>query len=228
VVATSATLSLGGSFRHAAGQLGLTWLAGSPGRRRRGARRARPGAVAEALAGDEEDPPPRWKHLDVGQPVRLPAQSQLWIARDLPDPAGWRCPGRRRSTSCWSSWSPPPAAARSGLFSSTAAAARAAAAVREATDLPILLQGDDSPGALQHRFASDARTCLFGTASFWQGVDTPAAPASWWSSTASRSGTWTTRCPRPAWPPPATPAATASWRSPCRRRRCCWPRAPVA
>jgi ATP-dependent DNA helicase DinG len=45
--------------------------------------------------------------------------------------------------------------------------------VREATDLPILLQGDDSPGALQHRFASDARTCLFGTRSFWQGVDTP-------------------------------------------------------
>ena len=37
----------------------------------------------------------------------------------------------------------------------------------------MLLQGDDSPGALQHAFASDARTCLFGTRSFWQGVDTP-------------------------------------------------------
>jgi ATP-dependent DNA helicase DinG len=60
-----------------------------------------------------------------------------------------------------------------GLFSSTAAAARAAAAVREAVDVPVLLQGEDSPGALQHAFASDARTCLFGTRSFWQGVDTP-------------------------------------------------------
>jgi ATP-dependent DNA helicase DinG len=60
-----------------------------------------------------------------------------------------------------------------GLFSSTAAAARAAAAIRATTDLPVLLQGEDSPGALQHRFASDARTCLFGTRSFWQGVDTP-------------------------------------------------------
>ena len=59
------------------------------------------------------------------------------------------------------------------LFSSTAAAGRAAAAVRAATDLPILLQGEDSPGALQHRFAADARTCLFGTRSFWQGVDVP-------------------------------------------------------
>ena len=38
---------------------------------------------------------------------------------------------------------------------------------------PVLLQGEDSPGALQHAFASDARTCLFGTRSFWQGVDTP-------------------------------------------------------
>ena len=49
----------------------------------------------------------------------------------------------------------------------------AAAAVRAATDLPVLLQGEDSPGALAHAFASDARTCLFGTRSFWQGVDVP-------------------------------------------------------
>jgi ATP-dependent DNA helicase DinG len=37
----------------------------------------------------------------------------------------------------------------------------------------VLLQGEDTPGALAHRFASDARTCLFGTRSFWQGVDVP-------------------------------------------------------
>ena len=59
------------------------------------------------------------------------------------------------------------------LFSSTAAVIRAATAVRAATDFPILVQGEDSPGALQHAFASDARTCLFGTRSFWQGIDTP-------------------------------------------------------
>ena len=40
-------------------------------------------------------------------------------------------------------------------------------------DVPVLLQGEDSAGALAHRFAADARTCLFGTRSFWQGVDTP-------------------------------------------------------
>jgi ATP-dependent DNA helicase DinG len=43
--------------------------------------------------------------------------------------------------------------------------------VREKTDVPVLLQGEDTPGALTHQFASDARTCLFGTRSFWQGVD---------------------------------------------------------
>jgi hypothetical protein len=83
------------------------------GRRRGEAHDGRdPVAVAEALDGDEESPPPRWKHLDVGSPFDYRSQSQLWIARDLPDPAGWRCPGRRRSTSCSSSWSRPPEAAR--------------------------------------------------------------------------------------------------------------------
>ena len=43
--------------------------------------------------------------------------------------------------------------------------------MREKTDLPVLLQGEDTAGALTHRFASDARTCLFGTRSFWQGID---------------------------------------------------------
>jgi ATP-dependent DNA helicase DinG len=174
VVATSATLTLGGSFRHTAAQLGLTWLARTPvgedvephdGRETE--------AVDEALEGEQEHPAPRWRHLDVGSPFDYGRQSQLWVARDLPDP------GRQPA-----SWAEAvdallvelvqAAGGRTlGLFSSTAAATRAAAAVRAATDLPVLLQGEDSAGALQHRFASDARTCLFGTRSFWQGVDTP-------------------------------------------------------
>ena len=174
VVATSATLALGGSFRHAAGQLGLTWLAGSPVGGDGEAHDGRePAAVAEALAGDEESPPPRWKHLDVGSPFDYRAQSQLWIARDLPDPGRLPVAWAKAVDELLVELVTAAGGRTLGLFSSTAAAARAAAAVREATDLPILLQGDDSPGALQHRFASDARTCLFGTRSFWQGVDTP-------------------------------------------------------
>src|SRR5690606_15969363 len=41
------------------------------------------------------------------------------------------------------------------------------------TDITVLCQGDDQTPTLVRRFASDARTCLFGTMSLWQGVDVP-------------------------------------------------------
>lgn len=171
VVATSATLTLGGSFRHAAQQLGLVWLAGTPvgeGEEHDGREVA---AVDEVL--EEEDPPPRWKHLDVGSPFDYGRQGQLWVARHLPDPGRMAVSWAREVDELLVELVQAAGGRTLGLFSSTAAAGRAAAAVRAATDLPVLLQGDDSPGALQHAFASDARTCLFGTRSFWQGVDTP-------------------------------------------------------
>ena len=150
VVATSATLTVGGSFGHTAASLGLT---------------APPGA------GDE--PPLRWRHLDVGSPFAYATQAQLWVADDLPDPGrfpiGWAAAVDATVVELITA-----AGGRTlALFSSTAAAARCAEAVRAALDLPVLLQGEDSPGALQHRFAEDPRACLFGTRSFWQGVDTP-------------------------------------------------------
>ena len=167
VVATSATLTLGGSFQHTARELGLTWAAG-----------AAVGETSPSLPdpeqGDETDAPPsRWRHLDVGSPFDYMRQGQLWVARDLPDPG--------KQPASWASAVDAllvelvqAAGGRTlALFSSTAAAARAAAVVRAETDLPVLLQGEDSPGALTHRFAADARTCLFGTRSFWQGVDVP-------------------------------------------------------
>jgi ATP-dependent DNA helicase DinG len=167
VVATSATLTLGGSFRHTAARLGLTWAAGSAvGGERHDDTPAPP-------QDDDDQPPPRWQHLDVGSPFDYRRQGQLWVAADLPDPGrvsvSWAAAVDQLLVELVTA-----AGGRTlGLFSSTAAAARAAAAMRAATDLPVLLQGEDSPGALQHRFAADARTCLFGTRSFWQGVDTP-------------------------------------------------------
>jgi len=172
VIATSATLTLGGSFRHAAGQLGLTWLAGSAvgteGEQHDG---RDSGAVEEVLAQD--DPPPRWCHLDVGSPFDYARQSQLWVARHLPDPGRMAISWAREVDELLVELVQAAGGRTLALFSSTAAAGRAAAAVRAATDLPVLLQGEDSPGALAHAFASDARTCLFGTRSFWQGVDVP-------------------------------------------------------
>ena len=177
VIATSATLTLGGSFRHAAQQLGLVWLAGhpvgataddGPGHEPREV-----AAVDEVLDRDDLAPPPRWRHLDVGSPFDYRRQSQLWVARSLPDPGRMAVSWAREVDALLVELVQAAGGRTLGLFSSTNAAARAAAAVRAATDLPVLLQGDDSPGALQHAFASDARTCLFGTRSFWQGVDTP-------------------------------------------------------
>jgi ATP-dependent DNA helicase DinG len=37
----------------------------------------------------------------------------------------------------------------------------------------VLLQGEETLGELIKRFSDDARTCLFGTLSLWQGVDVP-------------------------------------------------------
>jgi ATP-dependent DNA helicase DinG len=172
VIATSATLTLGGSFRHTAKELGLTWMAGSEF----GVKAPPPRdveAVDEVLAQD--DPPPRWHWLDVGSPFDYGKQGQLYVARDLPDPGRQSASWQAAVDDLCAQLVQAAGGRTLALFSSTAAAVRAAAAVREKTDVPVLLQGEDTPGALTHRFASDARTCLFGTRSFWQGVDVPGA-----------------------------------------------------
>ena len=170
VIATSATLTVGGTFRHTAHELGLMWMAGSPYGEKAPVPRD-DAAVAEVLDREGDSPPVRWSYLDVGSPFDYARQGQLYVARDLPDPskasAAWQAAVDDLCVQLVEA-----AGGRAlGLFSSTAAAGRAAAAVRERTDLKVLLQGDDSPGALTHAFASDAGTCLFGTRSFWQGVD---------------------------------------------------------
>lgn len=170
VIATSATLTLGGSFRHTARELGLAWLAGSEYGTNTPAPRDVE-AVEEVLAQD--DPPPRWHYLDVGSPFDYAKQGQLYVARDLPDPGKQSAAWQAAVDDLCARLVEAAGGRTLALFSSTAAAARAAAAVREKTDVPVLLQGEDTPGALAHRFASDARTCLFGTRSFWQGIDVP-------------------------------------------------------
>ncbi|GAA2004562.1 ATP-dependent DNA helicase [Brevibacterium samyangense] len=142
VVATSATLALGGRFDAVAASLGL--------------------------AGPEA---PRYDALDVGSPFDYGKQGILYVASALPRP------GRSGLTEAALQELEELVRAAGGgtlgLFSSRFAATQAAEALRERTDLPILLQGEDTLGALVSRFASDDRTCLFGTMSLWQGVDVP-------------------------------------------------------
>jgi ATP-dependent DNA helicase DinG len=143
VVLTSATLALGGSFDSAAGSVGLLGGSGAPD----------------------------WQGLDVGSPFDYPRQGILYLAKHLP------APGRDgASPEAMDELADLITAAGGrtlGLFSSRRAAEAAAEAMRERLDVPILCQGDDATPTLVREFARDARTCLFGTLSLWQGVDVP-------------------------------------------------------
>ncbi|NUT48105.1 MAG: ATP-dependent DNA helicase [Saccharothrix sp.] len=160
-ILTSATLTLGGTFDTLARQWGLPAASGA--------------RKAEGTATDKEPPSdlgqPRWSGLDVGSPFEHGSSGILYVARHLPPPGRDGLPpsyvdeieGLVNA-----------AGGRTlGLFSSMRAAKAAAEALRGKVEYPVLCQGDDSTGQLVKRFAEDARTCLFGTLSLWQGVDVP-------------------------------------------------------
>ncbi|GIF06026.1 ATP-dependent DNA helicase [Actinoplanes siamensis] len=147
VVAASATLTLGGRFDTVARSLGL------------------PVKDTAAESGDG------WTSLDVGSPFDYPKQGILYVAAHLPRPAASGLPD---------------AAAEEllklvqalggrtlGLFSSRKAATQAAELLRARTDLPILLQGDETLPILVRKFREEKSSCLFGVMSLWQGVDVP-------------------------------------------------------
>jgi ATP-dependent DNA helicase DinG len=114
---------------------------------------------------------PQWQGLDVGSPFDYPRQGILYLAKHLP------APGRDgASPEAMDELADLITAAGGrtlGLFSSRRAAEAAAEAMRERLDVPILCQGDDATPTLVREFARDARTCLFGTLTLWQGVDVP-------------------------------------------------------
>jgi ATP-dependent DNA helicase DinG len=143
VVATSATLELGGSFDPVARSFGLH------------------GADA-----------PVWQGLNVGSPFDYGKQAILYVASRLPPPgrdglrpeavdtlaeliaaAGGRTLGL--------------------FSSRRAASEAAAAVRERLPGIPVLCQGDDVVPTLVRRFTADERTCLFGTLSLWQGLDVP-------------------------------------------------------
>ncbi|BAL92899.1 putative ATP-dependent helicase [Actinoplanes missouriensis 431] len=151
VVVTSATLTLGGRFDTVARSLGLPAPAA--------------GSDGSVTSGDG------WTSLDVGSPFDYPKQGILYVAAHLPRPA--------------QSGLPDAAGAELlrlvealggrtlGLFSSRKAASQAAELLRAKTDLPILLQGDETLPILVRKFREQKESCLFGVMSLWQGVDVP-------------------------------------------------------
>jgi ATP-dependent DNA helicase DinG len=161
VVLTSATLTLGGDFDAIARQVGL-----------------RP---ADKLNDDDEMPeldddksatgPLPWRGLDVGSPFEYEKQAILYVAKHLPPPHRDGL-GKKQFDEIIELITA--AGGRTlGLFSSRRAAEAATAAVREATDLTVLCQGDAQLGELSREFVEDPETSLFGTLSLWQGIDVP-------------------------------------------------------
>ena len=145
VVATSATMELGGSFD--------------------------PIARSYGLVGDE---PPTWRGIDVGSPFDYGRQAILYVARELPPPgrdglrpeavdvlaelvaaAGGRTLGL--------------------FSSRRAAVDAAEALRSRLPELTVLCQGEDVVPTLVRRFIEDEQASLFGTLSLWQGVDVPGA-----------------------------------------------------
>ncbi|HET9519036.1 MAG TPA: ATP-dependent DNA helicase, partial [Actinoplanes sp.] len=185
VVATSATLTLGGRFDTVAKALGLptdqspapasppaaggaVQAQAAPGTNVAVQVQAAPGAGAAsvpAIAGDG------WTSLDVGSPFDYAKQGILYVAAHLPRPAASGLPGAAgeellRLVAALGGRT-------LGLFSSRKAATQAAELLRARTDLPVLLQGEESLPILVRKFREQRESCLFGVMSLWQGVDVP-------------------------------------------------------
>jgi ATP-dependent DNA helicase DinG len=158
VVATSATLTLGGRFDTVAKSLGLPAPATPPA----------PAQRADSVPPVSGD---GWSSLDVGSPFDYPRQGILYVASHLPRPAASGLPdaaGEELLTLVNAL-----GGRTLGLFSSRRAATQAAELVRARTDLPVLLQGEESLPLLVRKFRDDKASCLFGVMSLWQGVDVP-------------------------------------------------------
>lgn len=143
VIATSATLELGGSFDPVARSFGLL--------------------------GEEA---PQWRGLNVGSPFDYGKQAILYVARHLPPPGreGLRPEAVDTLAELVSAAG---GRTLGLFSSRRAATEAAEAVHERLPDIPVLCQGDDIVPTLLRKFTEDERTCLFGTLSLWQGVDVP-------------------------------------------------------
>ncbi len=186
VVATSATLTLGGRFDTVARSLGLADPPAAPapsptaaaladataaGRDSAPARASSTARAAGSAAAEPATDGPGWRSMDVGSPFDYARQGILYVAAHLPRPSvsGLPAAAGEELLSLVNALG----GRTLGLFSSRRAAQQAAELVRARTDLPVLLQGEEALPLLVRRFREDRASCLFGVMSLWQGVDVP-------------------------------------------------------
>lgn len=134
------------------------------------------GGNFNAMAATWGLPTGSWDHLDVGTPFNPRNSGILYTARHLPTPGR---DGLAPDTLDEIAELITAAGGRTlGLFSSRRAAEQAATEMRARLPFDILLQGEDSTGALVDAFAKAENSCLFGTLTLWQGVDVPGSSLS--------------------------------------------------
>ncbi|MER5335044.1 ATP-dependent DNA helicase [Micromonospora sp. NPDC002717] len=196
VVATSATLTLGGRFDTVARALGLEAPPADPPSPAAAALAARAagrtdaagragvtsaagaGPVGATGGGEATGTPglpatsgPGWRSLDVGSPFDYARQGILYVAAHLPRPSVSGLPDAAGEELL--ALVTALGGRTLGLFSSRRAAQQAAELLRARTDLPVLLQGEEALPLLVRRFREEKASCLFGVMSLWQGVDVP-------------------------------------------------------
>lgn len=114
-----------------------------------------------------------WHGVDVGTPFKPEKQGILYVPTHLPDP------GRNGVDEQALDELVALAKASGGgvlaLFSSWKGVEAGAQALREHTDLKVLVHGDATVTALVDEFREDRDSCLVGTMSLWQGVDVAGA-----------------------------------------------------
>ncbi|MGC8506696.1 MAG: ATP-dependent DNA helicase [Thiomonas sp.] len=150
---TSATLSVGGNFRHARTALGLT---------------PEHGGCAPVEQGIE----PRCRELRVASPFDYAAQARLLVPQDLPMP---NQPGHSEAVGALAAQLAACNAGGTLVLTTTLRAARSIAQTLRQL-LPgraVLEQFEESKPALLARFAATAQAILVGSQSFWEGVDLP-------------------------------------------------------
>lgn len=160
VVATSATLQLGGSFATLAAGWGLAGSGVDLG-------------DESAMAGAEAESAD-WAALDVGSPFEYGRQAVLYLPTDLPAPGG---PTVAELTLARITGLVRAAGGRTLILASSWRATDAITEHLRDAAIPgvaLLAQERGSPvGPLVASFAEDETSVLVGTLSLWQGVDVP-------------------------------------------------------
>ncbi len=107
----------------------------------------------------------------LASPFDFARQAILYVPKDLPDP------GSPEHPEAFDNEVERLLNATKGrafvLFTSHAALQRSAEALRSRLAWPVLVQGDAPRDTLVRSFRTTSHACLFGTSTFWEGVDVP-------------------------------------------------------